>query len=295
MRRFTSHLVITLTVLALTAVPAVAQFHIVGIGSGFTTVNGVNDKGQIVGTQANAGNQPEMGFALLGGEQSIIPVSILLTQTGSSNVAANGINNSGAIVGNYTDIFGSHGFMQPNASTFPTTFDFSGASTTIATGINDSGEIVGYYITGSNFSGFQDVGGTLTALNPPGATFTQLGGINNAGQIVGTYNSSECSSCGFLYQGGTFTQVMAPGSISTSVYGISNSGVLVGQYTSSGFAVHGFTDAGGVFTDVDAPFCDPGTTVVQGANTSSELVGYCIKTVPGTLGGQITVGFTMKP
>jgi uncharacterized membrane protein len=295
MHRFAAYLAMTITAFALTAVPARAQFHIVGIGSGATSVNGVNDNGQLVGTQSNMGNQPEMGFAFLGGEQLLIPVSILLTQTGASNMEANGINNPGAIVGDYTDIFGTHGFMQPKTTVFPTTINFSGASQTIATGINDTGVIVGYYITGSTYNGFEDIGGTLTTLNPPGATFTQVGGINNAGQIVGTYDSSDCSSCGFLYQSGTFTQIVAPGAISTSVYGISNAGVLVGQYTTASFATHSFSDADGVFTDVDAPFCDPGTTTVQGANSSGELVGYCMKTVPDTLGGTIYLGFTMKP
>jgi hypothetical protein len=297
MRKLTAHLAMTVMALALTVVPARGQFHVVGVGSGFTSVNGVNDNGLFVGSQANLGNQPVLGFSFTGGSGlSMVPVSILLTQTGASNVAANGVNNQRAVVGNYTDIFGSHGFMQPNPATFPTTIDFPGASQTIASAINDSGEIVGYYITGSTFNGFQDIGGTLTTLGPPSATSTQIFGINNAGQITGTYSGGDCSagSCGFIYQSGTFTQITAPGAISTSVFGISNSGVVVGQYSTS-LATHGFSDSGGVFTNVDAPFCDPGTTVVMAANLSGELVGNCTKTVPDTLGGTIVLGFVFKP
>ena len=298
MLKFAAHLVTALTLVVATIVPATAaKFHIVAIGSGYTSVNGVNDKGQFVGTQQNFG-QPSLGFAFTNGSGLlIVPVNVLLSQIGATTMAANGTNNLGAIVGNYTDVFGSHGFAQSSAATltFPVTIDFPGANQTVATGINDLNQIVGYYVTGSTFSGFQDVGGTLTTFGPPGASFTQILGINNAGQISGTYSGGDCPwICGFLYQGGTFTQIVAPGAISTNVYGISNSGLVMGQYTTNS-AIHGFTYSSGVFTNVDVPECDEGTTIVVGANSSGELVGNCTKTVPNTFGGTITVGFIMEP
>jgi probable HAF family extracellular repeat protein len=294
MLKFTARPVMILMICVTAVVSAPAQFHIVAIGSGYTSANGVNDKGQFVGTQSNFGSPP-LGFAITTGDGLlIVPVSVMLTQVGATVVTANGINNLGAIVGNYTDIFGSHGFLQSNAATFPIAIDFPGASQTVATGVNDLGQIVGYYITGSTFNGFEDVGGTLTALAPPGATFTQIFGINNAGQISGTYGGGDCSGiCGFVYRAGTFTQIQAPGAISTNVYGISNAGVVVGQYTTNS-ETHGFAYSGGVFTNVDAPECDEGTTIVMGANRSGELVGNCTKTVPNTFGGAITMGFIVK-
>lgn len=292
MRRFMFVLAGALTALA--AAPARGQYTTIGIGSGFTTVNGVNDAGAMVGTQGNLGNQPEIGFVRTGPE--ILPVSVFLTQTGASNVTANGINKLGQIVGNYTDEFGSHGYMQSNITTY-TTIDFPGAEGTVATAINDSGEIVGYYLEDSKYNGFVDIGGSLSALNPPGATYTQIYGINNAGQISGTYGGGDCPQrdyCGFVYQGGKFTRIMAPGAFDTDVYGVSNSGIVVGQYFTETGVSHGFMESGGVFTNVDVPG-SMGTTVVIDANSSGVLVGNYTITVPGTFGGTITLGFIKMP
>jgi hypothetical protein len=300
MRKFTILSMLTSALIALSTTRALAQYTTISIGSGFTSANGVNDTGQVVGTQSNLGNQPELGFQIgtnlpaLGAFGGLLPVGITLTQTGVSNVTANGINNVHRIVGNYTDIFGSHGFVDLNE--VYTTIDFPGATETVATGINDSGQIVGYYITGSTFNGFQDIGGSLTTLGPPGATFTEIFGINNTGQISGTYSGGDCSgTCGFIYQGGTFTQITAPGAIVTNVYGISNTGVVVGQYTTASFETHGFSDSAGVFTNIDVPNADSGTTIVMGVNSSGELVGNYTETVPGTLGGSMVLGFRKKP
>jgi uncharacterized membrane protein len=280
---------------ALAGTPALGQYMTIGLGTRTTVVTGVNDSGEIAGTQNSVGTFDDEAFLV---KQNSLPllVGIFLTQSGTTSVDANGINSAGKIVGHETDHFGTHGYLRALNETYKT-IDYPGAEFTVATGINDSDTIVGYYLVDGIYHGFQDVGGTLTTIDEPGASFTQIFGINNAGQISGSYSGGDCAivTCGFLYQNGTFTKIVAPGSISTAVYGVSNSGMVVGSYAMGNGAAHGFSESGGVFADVDVPTADVGTTVVLGANASGELVGYYTKTVPNTLGGTIILGFVRKP
>jgi uncharacterized membrane protein len=278
----------------LEVVPAFGQFATVGLGSRSTVVSGVNDAGEIVGTQNNIGNFDDVGFRIAPNSMPY-PVGIFLIQIGITSVDANGVNSAGKIVGYYTDSFGTHGYLKVSETYNP--IDYPGAVFTVANGVNDSDTVVGYYFDGTKYHGFRDLGGTLTTIDEPGASFTQIFGINNAGQISGSYSGGDCAlvACGFVYQAGAFTKIVAPGAIATSVYGISNAGVVVGSYsTSNGFG-HGFKESGGVFTNVDVPGADPGTTTVMGANSAGKLVGYYTKTIPGTFGGSILLGFVKKP
>jgi hypothetical protein len=279
---------------AVAASPAAGQYSTVGMGTRTTVVSGVNDSGEIVGTSNNIGTFDDVGYLIAQGGLPL-PAGIFLTQVGASSVDANGVNSSGKIVGSYTQSSRTHGYLR-KGETYKT-LDYPGAVGTIANGVNDSDTIVGYYFDGTTYHGFQDVSGTFTTIDEPGATYTQIFGINNAGQISGLYSGGNCEivTCGFVYQGGTFTQVVAPGSIYTAVYGISNAGVVVGAYQNGGSLGHGFKESGGIFTDVDVPIADTGTTVVMGANASGKLVGYYTKTIPGTFGGGILLGFVKKP
>ena len=278
----------------LAVVPAFGQYSTVSLGTRFTVVSGVNDAGEIVGTQNNIGTFDDAGFRISANSLPLL-VGIFLTQTGSTSVDANGVNNAGKIVGLYTDTFGQHGYLKKNETYI--TINYPGAVFTVATGVNDSDTVVGYYFEGGTYHGFQDVGGTLTTIDEPGATFTQIFGINNAGQISGSYSGGDCKIviCGFVYEGGKFTRIVATSSIATSVYGISNTGVVVGSYQTSGGVGHGFEESGGVFINVDVPGADAGTTTVMAANRAGALVGYYSKTIPGTLGGSILLGFVKKP
>jgi uncharacterized membrane protein len=280
---------------ALAVSPALAQYNTIGLGTRSTAVTGVNDSGEIVGTQNSIGTFDDEAFMVKPKSFPFL-VGVLLSQSGTTSVDANGINGKGTIVGHETDHFGTHGYVRSLKETYKT-IDYPGAEFTVATAINDSDTIVGYYLVGGVYHGFQDVGGTLTTLDEPGSSFTQIFGINNAGQISGLYSGGDCTivTCGFVYQNGTFSKIVAPGSISTAVYGISNAGVVVGSYGLGSGVAHGFSESGGVFTDVDVPSADVGTTVVLGANASGELVGYYTKTVPNTLGGSIILGFVKKP
>jgi probable HAF family extracellular repeat protein len=156
-------------------------------GSARTTLNGINDSGQIVGYYNNPGPGNANGFLYSNGSFTTIDVP------GANYTDAWGISNSGQIVGQFGDATGFHGFLYSNGSF--TTIDFPGVGGSAAVGINDSGQIVGFNnATGS----FLYTAGSFTPINVPGATQGNGAlGINDGGQIVGYYRNSN-NSHGFL-------------------------------------------------------------------------------------------------
>ncbi len=148
---------------------------------GSTSVNGINDSGQIVGAYGN------QGFLYQSGVFTTINVP------GALGTSLAGINNNGDIVGNYSlagDAPGAcHSFLYKSGAF--TTISVPGASCTSAHGINNSEQIIGDYQNGPLEQGFLYDGVTFTTINNPGngygSTFTDLTGINDSGQIVGVF------------------------------------------------------------------------------------------------------------
>jgi probable HAF family extracellular repeat protein len=239
----------------------------------FTTLdgtgNGINDSGEIVGTNAVG------GFLYIDGTYTTISDP----EAAPLNTNPLGINNEGDIVGSYTNSTGQHGFLDIGG--IYTTIDF-GTASTIAAGINDLGQIVGSYDAqgagGATADGFLYSGGIFTTLAIPGAIFTVPTGINDLGQIVGHYILPGSNFAhGFLYSGGVFTTIDDPLAISghgsSNAVGINDLGQIVGFYTdnSGGFPPHGFLYSNGVYTTIDnpgAPF-----TELHGINDLGQIVG----------------------
>ena len=106
-------------------------------GSSFTTLNGINNTGQIIG-QSHFGS-----FVKTNDTFTTIQVP------GSTTTVALGINNSGEIVGYYqrvgaTGFLETHGFLDIGGVI--STFDVPGSADTELHGINDTGEIVGSFV-----------------------------------------------------------------------------------------------------------------------------------------------------
>jgi probable HAF family extracellular repeat protein len=104
-----------------------------------------------------------------------------------------GINDAGQIVGWYSDVTGTHGFLL-SGGTYITLNDplaLNGANTQ-AYGINDSGQIVGTYVDSNALPrSFLYSGGTYTTIDGPVVnSFPIARGINDAGQIVGSYSDN---------------------------------------------------------------------------------------------------------
>ena len=96
-------------------------------GSTYTTADGINNSGQIVGSYQSAGVLH--GYLLSGGVFTTIDLS----------QGALGINDSGQIVGRS----GADGFLLSGG--IFSTIDFPGSTVTVDVGINNSGQIVGIY------------------------------------------------------------------------------------------------------------------------------------------------------
>src|ERR1700721_2643032 len=94
-----------------------------------------------------------------------------------------------------------------------------------ATGVNNAGDVVGFYQpTGTTFSGFEEIGGTLTHITVPGSVSPQALGINNLGEIVGDYSLANGDMFGFLDVGGTFTTLDPFGSTAVTHKGMQDAG-----------------------------------------------------------------------
>ncbi len=160
--------------------------------SGFTTANGINRKGDIV------------GFYF---DKQGIGHGFLLKRSEFSGDEANGL-------GTFIPI------------------DVPGAISTYPTGINGEGDIVGSYRTSFTnpflSPGFLLEDRKLTFINVPGTTYTAPNGINAEGDIVGIFlDTSTNQYVSFLLDDGRFTYPLRKG---TQALGINGRGDIVGEY-----------------------------------------------------------------
>ena len=217
-------------------------------GSTFTSVSGMNNSGQMVGTYQDSA-----------GLHSFLRSSDGVTYTtinfpGASRTTVAGINNLGQVVGGYTNGGATHGFLRGADGTF-TSFDAPQATPdTSPSAINDRGEIVG-----TRFSAFATVygflrsadGSTYTTISLPQASATFVRGINNDGEAVGWYavGGSSGPQRGFARAvGGSYTAIEVPGTAgTTNVYAVNNRGQLAGSSAGRGFV----RNADGTFVYLD--------------------------------------------
>lgn len=176
-----------------------------------TSVNGANDKGQVVGTA------DDHGFVWKNGTFTQIDVP------GALFTEASGINDRGQIVGWYFSgaDHRQHGFLRGRDGSF-TTIDppTPGSFRTYAYGINDKGDIVGSFFDGvePGTHGFVYRKGAYTIIDTPGFSFTRVFGGNSAGQIAGTIaeNDDNAPRRGFVLAAGIITAIDEPDAHSPS-------------------------------------------------------------------------------
>jgi len=184
--------------------------------------------------------------------------------------AVNDINSFGVIAGfespgNSTP---RYGFIENGATI--TTIDLSPYASTTVGGINDAGNFVGssYLHAGTTYSGYANIGGVYTFLNPFGSTDTYATGINNANDIVGIYGTHA-----YLDHNGVFTNVDDPLGVQTVADDVNNAGQIVGYYRDASNHWHGYIDTAGVFATIDNPLGVNGT-FVSGINDAGQIVGW---------------------
>ena len=132
-----------------------------------------------------------------------------------------------------------------------------------AAGINTLSNIVGFYLpaSGPNTStGFLDVGGTISTIDPFASLNTQALGISETGEIVGVYADTGGKQHGYTDIGGVFDSFDPAGSVNTTINGVNNLGQIVGFFTDAKGNVVGF-----VGTPTDATVPEPASLALLGA------------------------------
>lgn len=246
-------------------------------GAGFSSVNGINTAGDMVGYYGTETNAFKHGFLLHDG------VFTYIDYPGADETLTSGINDSGLIVGsaefqggfvgtgflydgtaftairkpgepvtffwainNAGDVVGSagtsgyyfSGFMLRNRHF--KAINFSGQyDSDVPGGINNLGQIAGYTIDGIDRYAWLYRNARFKSLNFPGALFTQASGINDDGVIVGWYFTYPNLN-GFAFKNGKYVSFSYPGALYTSGWGINASGQIVGQYELPDYTYHGF-------------------------------------------------------
>jgi len=211
-----------------------------------------------------------------------------ITYPGASRTEANAVNRTSfllrpvEIVGSYTDIQGSHGFLLSGGQY--TKLDVPGGSGTTALGINARHEIVGTYRDHSGLTcNYKYSQGTYTAILSACAInnglHEEVRGINDTGTLVGI--STCCLGprpAGFMQRPNVFNYATwtVPDATETEIRGIDNSAVprMVGHYTDSDSSTHGALFSANRTTVETYDFPHAYKTEVTGINDTGKIVGW---------------------
>jgi probable HAF family extracellular repeat protein len=196
-------------------------------GDTVTAVNGINDRGQVVGfSQAD----PEHSHAVIWykGEVSQLPLD-------GSSATATDINNGGNIVGQHNGI----GFLLKDG-----VVQDLGGQGTYPTAINNKDQIVGLSLVPDPLGlsttvdhAFLYEGGAMRDLGTLGGRSSRANGINSHGQVVGTSDVLLAEGSpyhAFVYYNNVMHDLGAwPNGASTQGRGINNLGQVVGAVAES--------------------------------------------------------------
>lgn len=240
-----------------------------------TTLNGINARGDIVGTFIDADGMSH-GFALRDGAFSTIDVP------NAHGTDARGISPAGDIVGGYwlpgEPMVNIHGYRL-RADGALEYVDFPGQTNTIPQRVLPDGTILGCFhgndMAASMFGMVLRDGGTesiaQSASMHNGAT-PDLRVI--AGLFTDLSEPAPRASWGYVVEDGVFTRFRVPGSNLTAVWDVRVNGDLVGVYRNA-MGVHGFLRENGEYTSLDYP----GATATRafGVNARGDIVGHYVK------------------
>lgn len=261
-----------------------------------TIAQGINPRGDTVGTYKDAANQ-QHGFLLSKGQFTTIDFP------GAVATIARGIGPSGDIVGSYTAPAGSsaecqvitspacnHGFLY-SGGTF-STLQFGNHPGAFAQRITPDGSIYGCLhdmdVMGSMFGAawttFGDIsltagGGELTDANRAIPASMNNGSTPDGHTIVGHFTDMATNlTHGFMVQNGDLQVYDVPGSILTQIWDVNPGRAFVGTYVASNGKRHGFLQLpdGSAPINVDYPAAT--ATIAFGMNPGGTIVGQYIDT-----------------
>ena len=245
----------------------------------FTSVNGINDFGTIVG-QGNSATAARGFIRYSNGGVTFVKIP------NSQEMSFNARNNHGTSVGAYS-IKGDPGTPEDPGNPVPRAFVMRGSTFktilppksqdgTFAQGINKYDTIVGWY----NDAQFHAHGfrlwsnGSYDELTFPESVWTQPAAINDSGFIVGNYNVNG-TLIGFIFHNGEWASLAYPDPNTTSTFllGISESGVIVGAFELQDLSGGGFIYENGTFKRLDGASGISQDGTIVGANTDANGVG----------------------
>jgi len=264
------------------------SFNGPGNNGGGTTVNGIDNNGDVVGFSSDNAATPTFFTNFIRNPNgTVTPLSI----GGDPLAMASGIDNSLTVVG--TD---SNGSAFSLAGGTLTTLPHVNGNTVseAAFGINDSGLIVGQYadiVTGTT-PGFLFAGGAFAVLNPVvNADVTNAQGINNNGVVTGFYSTDGVHQHGFFYSFGTHQFTLPadpniPNLVLTQFLGINDNGLAVGYYQLPDGSQHGFlydstTQAYIFLDDPNAALSGVSITQITGVNDAGDITGFYVDATTG--------------
>ncbi len=205
-----------------------------------TSVQGINDRTDVVGIYTASGSPLGHGFFLHHG------VFTKIDFPGAQGTIAMGINNARTIVGGFNN---SHGFIWSKGVFKQFDAPTNGSPDTILNGISNTGVIAGQVFSGDHWRGFIKTGGDLDFLAALGALDNEAEGVNTGQDVIGCHDTAS----GFLAlkveaSEGTEkterfppqTAIMFPGSTNTCSMAINNHRAIVGTYLDKQMRAHGF-------------------------------------------------------
>ncbi len=221
--------------------PGSAQTQVTGIG-------GVPSNSEKVGFYVDTAGTTH-GFVDI---PVFTPPFITVDKPGTAFNQVLGVSNLGGRIVGYSSTDPAGATLQRayigSAGPFGNTFtDINGLLPTNlnsqATGINDAGTAVGFYLPASGLvtsTGFLDLGGTISTIDPFGSTNTAALGIANSDEIVGFYTDANGVQHGYTDIGGGFSSFDPAGSVNTTINGVNDLGQLVGFFTDANGNTIGF-------------------------------------------------------
>jgi len=201
-------------------------------GSTSTFVNGINNKGDVVGSYRDGGDLFYHGFLLSGG------VFTTIDYPSAYSTSAEGINDAGDIVGTYCPVqvpCEPTGFLLHNG--IMTTIRVPGREYTWIHGINNAGDMVGESQLNKGTIGFVlKKGSGFTRIVALGAKATYVKGINNAGDIVGYFypRGQTSQQRGYLLRDGIWQLMDFPRSRMTEINSVNDNHQIAGAATGVG-------------------------------------------------------------
>jgi hypothetical protein len=271
-----------------TAAGVITEFNATGLSSAY--VNGINGRGQIVGSGAHPSGHTNYTHGYLRNPNGNIILIDPVGPNGSQNTFNLTINDSGEIAGTYVDVAGgaAHGFLRSSSGAYtvvdePNATNNESGEGTVINGINANGEVTGFYNDANTFTirGFiRDQFGNFTVFDAPGAGINFGAGtfgaaVNLSGEVAGTYVDDSFITHSFVRDSsGSITDYDAPGSTNTYSVSLNNGGVALGWLTNSANTYIGFErNSSGSFTEFSVPVSNTGTNPMS-INNAGHLTGY---------------------